>query len=92
MANTMRPAAWMGMGLVLGVVATSGWVHAQGGLVPGPRQDPRPGAARVLSGDEIGFRLQGVEGETPVVVPVIRRNGEWVEVALGGGGIRKLTR
>lgn len=92
MATTMRPVAWMGLGLVLGVVATSGWVQAQGGLVPGPRQEPRAGDARVLSGDEVGFRLQGVDGETPVVVPVIRRNGEWVEVALGGAGIRKLTK
>lgn len=97
MATTMRPAAWMGVGLALGVVLTSGWAQAQGDearmrALQQALQEAQRNPTRVLTGADIGFRLQGVEGDTPVVVPVIRRNGDWVEVAFGGGGIRKLTK
>jgi hypothetical protein len=33
----------------------------------------------------------GRNGKTPIVVPVVKVKGEWVEVEFGGGGIRKLT-
>jgi hypothetical protein len=50
--------------------------------------------ARIFSGGDIGFQARGVEGETPVVVPVVKVNGAWVEVQLklGEPGIRRLTK
>lgn len=92
MTTRTAPAVWGLFGLVLGMALGSGGLAAQGGLLPGPRQDPRPGAPRVLSGDDIGFEVRGMDGATPIVVPMIRRNGEWVEAALGTPTIRRLTK
>ncbi len=37
---------------------------------------------RVMSGDDIGFRVQGLDGNgKPSGVWVVRVNGEWVEVS-----------
>lgn len=47
--------------------------------------------AKVYSGAEIGFQARGFDRDTPVVVPVVKLNGEWVEVQVGVPGIRKLT-
>lgn len=46
---------------------------------------------RVFSGADIGFRSKGVDRGTPVLVPVVKINGEWVEVQLGMPGIQRLT-
>ena len=37
----------------------------------------------VLTGDEIGFRIHGIHGDTPMGVIVVRVNDEWVEAKLG---------
>lgn len=50
-----------------------------------------PAAGRVFSGPDIGFRSKGVDRGTPVLVPVVKVNGEWVEVQLGMPGIQRLT-
>jgi hypothetical protein len=34
----------------------------------------------VLSGSDVGFRIEGVRGGKPVGRLVVRQNGEWVEV------------
>jgi len=98
MALPVRPATWLALGLVVGTLGTSTWLHAQSG---DPRREPAgqafreavPGqGGKVYTGADMGFRVVGVRGDTPVVVPVVKVNGEWVDVDLGGGGIRKLTK
>ena len=37
----------------------------------------------VISGEQIGFRIDRYDGETPVGELVVRRNGKWVSVAFG---------
>lgn len=76
---------YVGLGLLAGTLGTSAWLHAQ------DTDTRRPPSGPVYAGDDIAFRLVGRNGKTPVVVPVVKLNGEWVEVEFGGGGIRKLT-
>jgi sensor domain CHASE-containing protein len=38
-----------------------------------------PGKSRILSGGEIGFRLDGMQGNVPAGTLVILWNGRWVE-------------
>lgn len=48
----------------------------------------RPVTPQVISGEDLGFRVEGVmsdEAATPSGSLVIRVNGEWVEVRLDGG-------
>lgn len=92
-----HPAAWVGLGLVAGSLGTSVWMHAQDGTPLGPDADRARQLLReqargeVYAGADVGYRVVGRTGRTPIVVPVVKLNGEWVEVELGGGGIRKLT-
>jgi hypothetical protein len=95
--RTLHPAVLVGLGLVAGTLGTSAWLQAQ---VAEPRHptpqevqlDTRPQQpGRVYSGDDIAFRVVGRNGRTPIVVLVVKLNGEWVDVEFGGGGIRKLT-
>jgi hypothetical protein len=51
----------------------------------------RAAGGKVYSGADIGFRARGFDRDRPLVVPVVKVNGEWVEVQLGVPGIRKLT-
>jgi hypothetical protein len=39
----------------------------------------RPQTPTVLSGNDIGFRVDGRKGNTPIGVLVVRINGQWVE-------------
>lgn len=45
----------------------------------------------VLSGSDIGFRVDGRKGNTPVGTLVVRLNGQWVEGELGSVGVKRLT-
>lgn len=65
--------------LVVGLLASAAWAHAQFSA-------PKPvNPAAVLSGADIGFRMTGRRGDTPVGELVVRVNGEWklVEFAFG---------
>jgi len=44
----------------------------------------RPVPPKVLLGDDVGFRVEGMRGEVPTGVIVIKVNGNWVEVEVGG--------
>lgn len=44
----------------------------------------------VLSGPDLGFRVEGQRGGTPVGTLVVRIDGQWVEAEFGSG-IRQLT-
>ena len=48
-----------------------------------PRESARPGQPRVVSGGDVGFRVEGTDLRTgnPTGVWVIKVNGVWMEVA-----------
>jgi hypothetical protein len=39
---------------------------------------------KVLSGSEIGFRVEGLKGGIPVGTVVVRVNGQWVDAEFSG--------
>lgn len=43
---------------------------------------------KILSGADVGFRVEAMHGQTPVGSIVIRVNGEWVTVQEGDGSQR----
>jgi hypothetical protein len=45
----------------------------------------RPVTPMVLSGADIGFRMEGRRGNTPTGKFVVRVGGEWVPVEFSGG-------
>ena len=89
----LHPATYVGLGLLAGTLGTTAWLHAQDTAPgrPSPQDALRQGAGPIYAGDDIAFRVVGRNGKTPIVVPVVKVNGEWVDVEFGGGGIRKLT-
>jgi hypothetical protein len=80
--------------LIVGVLwlASLAAVAATGrAQVPQPAPQPRVEvgaipAQKVLSGDEIGFRIDGWQGSMPIGTFVVRVNGQWVEA----GSARKM--
>jgi hypothetical protein len=76
----------------LSLIIVGAFAHAQ---TTQPRIKPvQPGTiipgATVMSGGDIGFRIQGREGDRVLGTLVVRINGEWV-VAEPVGGVKKLT-
>ena len=67
--------AWVACSAVIGV-----WASAQ--VVPKP-VPPEPG---VISGADIGFRVEGTERGLPVGRLVIRIDGKWVEPQVSSRG------
>jgi hypothetical protein len=69
--------------LVLGTVfATGPWTHAQAPAPPFPQRplvQPQAPPPTIISGNDIGFRIDRYNGETPVGTWVVRLNGQWVE-------------
>ena len=63
------------------VVASALTAYAQ--LPPGRQPAPGFDAPRVLSGDDVGFRVEGTDPATgrPVGTWMVRMNGGWVEAA-----------
>ena len=54
----------------------------------------QPVAPKVLSGSDVGFRVESIDHKAGAVVGrlVVNVNGKWVEAQLGGGGLSpKLT-
>jgi hypothetical protein len=86
-------------GLLAGLAATgllwasSAWGQAQGEEARrrAEQELARQVGGKVYSGADIGFQAKGFDRDKPVMVPVVKVNGEWVEVQLGLPGIRKLT-
>ena len=71
--------------IVLIVVAMAYVVGLAAGQAP-----LRPLAPTVLSGDNVGFRVEGEQGGVAVGRLVVRIDGKWVEAELRGG-VRRLT-
>ncbi len=53
-------------------------------------QGIQPQTPTVISGNDIGFRIDGRKGNTPLGRLVVRINGEWVEAG-PIGGFERLT-
>lgn len=72
---------------------SSGWVQAQGDEArrTAEQELARQLGGKVYSGTDIGFQARGFDRDSPIMVPVVKIKGEWVEVQLGVPGIRKLT-
>ena len=68
------------------LLAAGLWVHAQA-PVPPPAQAQAP---TVISGSDLGFRVDGRKGNTPLGTLVVRINGQWVEAEFGAG-VKRLT-
>jgi hypothetical protein len=46
----------------------------------------------IVSGNDLGFRIEGTQGATPVGRLVVHQNGRWVEVTFGSGVPRVTAR
>jgi hypothetical protein len=62
---------------VVSLVSVAALARAQNPPLPSPWMTPLPSPI-VLSGNDVGFRVEGRNGNRPVGVLVIRMNGEWV--------------
>jgi hypothetical protein len=71
-------ALWVTSLVVAGI-----WVRAQ---VPLPPREPRPAPSQseptptVISGNDLGFRVEGRKGGIPTGRFVVRINGQWTEI------------
>jgi hypothetical protein len=68
------------------IVAAAAWAQAQAPLVPAPSSQP----PTILSGNDVGFRVDSRKGKTPVGTLVVRVDGQWVEVEFAAG-MKRLT-
>jgi hypothetical protein len=81
MSRSLLIVAW-----IVSMLAAGMWARAQApGQPPAPRTLPPgpPGPddpARIISGNDFGFRVQDVRGDRLVGVFVARVNGQWREV------------
>lgn len=64
--------------LVVVVAVVASWITAQA-------QWARPVPPKVMVGDDLGFRVEGLRGDVPVGSIVIKVNGEWVKAELASG-------
>jgi hypothetical protein len=69
--------------VLLLTVLTTAWVTAQVVAV-------KPVPPKVMTGADVGFRVEGIRGATPVGVLVVKINGEWVEADIAKVGTRAL--
>jgi len=51
----------------------------------------KPVTPRVMSGEDIGFRVEALRGATPVGRLVVKVNGQWVEADVAPASIRSLS-
>jgi hypothetical protein len=61
------------------VVVASAWAAAQ--AIGAQKVDP----PMVVSGPDVGFRVEAWRGSTPVGQLVVRIDGQWVEADFAGG-------
>jgi len=79
MEDCMRIRRLVWVFVVVLIALTGEWTYAQSLQVT-------PVTPTVVSGPDLGFRVVGNRGGTPVGTLVIKMNGQWVEVELGGVG------
>ena len=74
----MRSYVIVGVVWLLSLVAAAAAVAAAQALEYRALPDPR-----VMTGGDVGFRVEGLYGNMPAGSIVIRVNGEWVEARVG---------
>ena len=67
------------------LIVFGGWISAQV-LQPRPVQPPV-----VLSGSDIGFRVEGQRGDAVTGTLVVRVDGKWIDAQLAGRGPLRLS-
>jgi hypothetical protein len=67
------------LSIVLILIAATAWATAQLVLV-------EPVTPTVMTGGDVGFRVEGLRGGTPVGTLVVKVNGQWVDAELKGTG------
>jgi hypothetical protein len=60
------------------LMGAGAWLHAQG-----MRVDSVP--PTVISGSDVGFRIEGTKSGTPTGTIVVRINGRWIEAEIYEG-------
>jgi len=70
------------MALVVLTLAAAGWTYAQAIAV-------NPVTPTVLTGGDLGFRVNGDRAGTPVGELVVKVNGQWVPVDFNMAGLPK---
>lgn len=68
----LKPVAAAAFAVLL-IVAATVWATAQAVAIT-------PVTPMVMSGADVGFRVEGIRGNTPVGTLVVKVKGEWVEV------------
>jgi hypothetical protein len=68
--------------LILGAVVAVAGLRAQDRVAPGPGSN-----GIVLAGPDVGFRVIGLKGKTPIGRLVVRVKGEWMDAELSGGSV-----
>lgn len=71
-----RSLALVAVFWVFSLLAVASFVRAQAYAI-------NPVPPRVLSGPDMGIRVEGEQNGVPVGVPVVRIDGQWVEVKFG---------
>ncbi|MDO8795566.1 MAG: hypothetical protein Q7J25_13200 [Vicinamibacterales bacterium] len=64
--------------VVIGLFASAVWAHEQSVA-------PRPTPPVVLSGADVGFRMTGRRGQTPIGELVVRVDGQWQKAEFASG-------
>ena len=72
--------------LVVAVVFGTGLMAGRWALAQAPAQTPT-----IISGSDLGFRVDQHRGNTPVGTLVVRVNGQWVEAEFSVG-IKRITK
>ena len=68
--------------LLVLTVAAAAWTYAQAVMI-------NPVTPTVLTGGDIGFRVNGDRGGTPVGELVVKINGQWVAADFNPAGVTK---
>lgn len=78
----LKPVAAAAFAALL-IVAATVWVTAQAVAV-------NKVTPKVMTGSDVGFRVEGIRGNTPVGTLVVKVNGEWVEADITTFAARSL--
>ena len=88
---TLRKLTVVGATWIVTMLMAGLWSHAQTPLPPpAQRFPPTTQPPTVISGNELGFRIENWKGSTPVGTLVVKVNGQWVAVD-EPVGVKRLT-
>ncbi len=74
----------IGIAWIASLALAAGWTSAQTSTWT-PLTEPV-----IKSGEDVGFRIEWLNGRTPYGRLVIRQNGQWIEARIGAPGDRQV--